>query len=182
MLLAGALLLAAACAAGPIAPSSTNSHLIANVSSMFHVKQDLQLDLAAAATATPAAPSLMRAELQNDGFSQGAERVWTAGSEYVTAIELDVADPGAAQHLVDFEIGQLTQGKGAVTYTPDKPKGAKAFSFYGTTRAGAKTIFCQGVWLAVKSSAYEVMDCDPQPRAANLVLDLAQRQAAQAAR
>lgn len=177
-----AAVLAVACSAGPTAPASTNSHLIANVSSLFHLNKDLQLDLAAAATATPATPALTRAELTNDGFAQGAERIWTAGAEYVTVIELDVADEGAAKHLVDFEIGQLTSTRAAVTYTPEQPKGAKAFSFYGTTRAGARTIFCQGVWFAIKASAYEVTDCDPQPRAANLALDLAQRQAAQAAR
>lgn len=146
------------------------------------MKQDLQLDLAAAASATPATPALTRSELDSDGFTQGAERIWTAGAEYVTVIELDVADKGAAQHLVDFEIGQLTTTHAAVTYAPGRPPGAQAFSFYGTTRAGAHTIFCQGVWFPVKASAYEVTDCDPQPRAANLALDLAQRQAAQAAR
>jgi hypothetical protein len=88
-----------------------------------------------------------------------------------------VAGAAAAEHLVQFQEGGLSgASSGAVTYTPTAPPQAFAFSFYGSTRAQAHQVFCQGVWFALAARAFEVTDCDPRPIAADLALSLAQRQ------
>lgn len=142
----------------------------------FTQKLDVTLDLDAASRATPAAAAATRSVLREQGFSKGAERVWTAGDEYVTALSLDLSTGFAAGAVVGFEAGRLRASPSVVVYPDGQIPGAEAFTLNGATRAGGRQTICEGVWYALGSAAYEVDDCAGAPRYPDFVLGLALKQ------
>lgn len=183
LLLALAVVAAAACASpGSPSPSAGVSvPLVARVGSGFGQKLDVPLDLDGASKATPAAAAPTRATLRGQGYAGGEERVFTQGDEYVTVLELELSTTVGAAAVVGFEAQQLGGSIGARVYPDQQIPGAQAFDLEGLTRSGGHQAFCQGVWFAAGTAAFEVADCSSAPRYPDLAFAVALQQSKQAA-
>ena len=172
-----ALLALAACDSSSASGTSGGaSPLLTQAGAGFTQKLDVALDLDAASRATPAPAAATRSVLRDQGFSKGAERVWTEGDEYITALSLNLSTGFAAGTFVTFEAGQLRSSPSVVVYPDTQIPGAEAFTLNGATRAGGRQTFCQGVWYALGTAAYEVDDCADAPRYPDVALGLALKQ------
>jgi len=168
------VLLATACATpGSSSPSGPPT---LDTMSGFQSKLSSTLDLKAAAAATPAQPAATSSALSQAGFSAGTERIFTRGDEFIEIVAFGFSTDVDAGQFVAFERSGLTSSKAAVLYADPAIPGSFVYDLSGGTRAGNRTVFCQGVWFAAHTSAYEVTDCAGSPRYPDLVESVALRQ------
>src|SRR5207248_3234958 len=142
----------------------------------LHAQLSSTLDLKAAGAATPAQPAATRATLSQAGFSAGTERIFTRGDEFIEILAFGFSTDVDAGQFVAFERSGLSSTRAAVLYADPSIPGSFVYDLSGGTRAGNRTVFCQGVWFAARTSAYEVTDCAGSPRYPDLVEAVALRQ------
>jgi len=150
--------------------------LLSQAPAGYRLRVDTSLPLDKVAAATPADPAASTAQLRSDGFLGGWSRVWTSGDDDVEVVAMELGDQFRAADFVRFQLGQLAQGAGVVTYAAGGIPGATAFSLSGNTRARRRQVFCQGVWLTVGQYAFEITDCAGAPRYPDLALKTARQQ------
>lgn len=146
----------------------------------FRIKLSSSLDLQAAAASTPAAAGATKTALSQGGYSAGGERIFTRGDEFVTVVAFSLSTDVDAGQFVAFERASL-HPPAVVVYDDGQIPGAFGFDLAGGTRTGNRTVFCQGVWFAARTTAYAVTDCAGSPRYPDLVEALALKQYRQAA-
>lgn len=134
------------------------------------------LSLQDASQATVVDMVTARSELSALGFAGGAVRVWTAGTAYVSAIDLRFHTNRAAAELVSFEVSQAQTFVGTFTFPVQGVDGGKGYALSGASHSGATSLYCYVVWFARGSDAFGISDCAPHPNSVNNVVSLARRQ------
>jgi hypothetical protein len=121
------------------------------------------LDLDAARVATLADPTVLGTALGRDGFGGGAENVWTQGSRYETDIVLRFHTAAQAEAVLEVEHAAMQSGLGVVAAPAESIPDSWAYTMFGATRQGNRSVFCQGVWFAAASDIYGITTCAPTP-------------------
>lgn len=163
-----AALALAACDGGGAAPSSTidaSGLLLTAAPQGFTLDAAASgpLDLDAARTATIADPDTLGAALGRDGFSGGAENVWQQGQRFETDIVFEFRTAAQSAAVLDVEHSAMTRGLGVVATPADNIPDSWAYTMFGSTRQGGKSVFCQGVWFTVGADLYGITTCAPSP-------------------
>jgi len=121
------------------------------------------LDLDAARVATIADPTALGTALARNGFDGGDENVWTAGQRYETDIVFRFRTAAQAAALLEVEHAAMQSGLGVVATPADGIPDSWAYTMFGATRQGNRSVFCQGVWFAAGSDLYGITTCAPTP-------------------
>ena len=136
----------------------------------YSVAVDGALGNEAAAGATSANPTATSAQLHTDVYQGGWVRTWRNAGEDVELLVMQFEDDFHANDFVAFQLQQLRTGQGVEPYPDNGVPGGTAYLLYGTARGGSRQLFCQGAWFYVGAYAFNVTDCSPAPRAADLML------------
>ena len=134
------------------------------------------MDLDLAATSTSVSTATMRRHLSRAGFQEGYSRVWTSGKDYVAVLVFDFISAQRAQDLVDLQEREIGKLRNSQAFSVPRVEGAKGFTLNATKPRTNDPIFCQIVWLARDTKAYEVRTCDTQPGSPDRAMALAGEQ------
>lgn len=165
------LLVAAACSCGGGTPLS--AAVLDQPPSGYHRSSATgSLDASAAAEATPARSSDVKAFLDHHSLSEGYSEVWQSGSDFITIVALRFEDSAGAKGLIQLEQKQLRGA--AANLTPDTElPGASTYVFYGSTRLRGHQVFCSGELFPEQDIAFVVTTCSAFPNSAVLARRLA---------
>jgi len=139
------------------------------------------MDLSTAATATEISQTKLRRQLNRTGFQGGYSRVWRDDQDFVAAVVFGFLNAGRASELVAFQADELGAKESAQPFTVPGIDGGKGFTLNARGRDGT-TLFCQLVWFAHDTKAFEVRACRTQPSSTDDVIELAEQQWALAQR
>ena len=140
----------------------------------------LSIDQASAALSTDPAPTL--AQLSALGYSEGAEKVWVRGTEYVIDLVFQFNSTVGPGSLVGFERSQLSWRAAVTLFDDGDVPGAQGIVISAVTRAGSRQVFCEGAIFALDRFVFEVEDCADGPRYSADPLGLTRAQYERAAR
>ncbi len=121
------------------------------------------LDLDAARVATIADPDTLGTALGRNDYSGGAENVWQQGDRYETDAVFRFRTAAQAAAVLEVEHTAMTNGLGVVADPAQGIPNSWAYTLFGSTRQGGKSVFCQGVWFTVSSDLYGITTCAPTP-------------------
>lgn len=134
------------------------------------------MDLSSAATSTEISQTKLRGQLNRTGFQGGYSRVWTHDDDFVAALVFGFLNAGRASELVTFQAEELSRKESAQPFRVASIDGAKGFTVNARSDDGT-TLFCQIVWFARDTNAFEVRVCRTQPGSTEEVVGLAETQA-----
>lgn len=116
-----------------------------------------------ASAATPADPTTVRQYLNSSSWRGAYARVWVSGSDYVEDLGYTFASSDGAAGLVKLETTTLQAGQGNYVYPFTAIPGAQGFVLYSQTRVGGHDVFCNGIWFAHSTDAFEILTCGATP-------------------
>jgi hypothetical protein len=121
------------------------------------------LDLAGSAYSTPAKASDTRGELAADHFTGGYSRVWSSGSDYITAAVYSFAREAEAQRFMSFEKAAISQSGNGLPYALSQPPDGIGFVISSPTKAQNRYVFCQGGMFTRDTFVFLVEVCRATP-------------------
>jgi hypothetical protein len=65
--------------------------------------------------------------------------------------------------VLEVEHAAMQSGLGVVATPADGIPGSWAYTMFGATRQGNRSVFCQGVWFAAANDLYGITTCAPTP-------------------
>jgi hypothetical protein len=134
------------------------------------------LDATEVASATPADPTAVQQYLSHSSFGTAYIRIWTQDVNYVTLLAVAFNDQADAGRMVQLEVDQLRKAGNTYVTAHQDLAGSYAFVISSVTRAGGKTVICEGVWLPVSSYAIETLTCSDRGAWATTAEDLAKQE------
>lgn len=135
-------------------------------------------------------PTRVRRQLGRTGFQEGYARVWrdtpvetaedeeTAQRSFVTVLVFDFLSEGRAWDMIRFAVGELDELRGAQGFDVPGLDGGRGYTLNARAPGSSDPLFCQVVWFARGTSAFEVRTCDPTPGSTGKVEELAKQQVA----
>jgi len=180
---AAGVVLAACTTASTGGPSVTPKDLLLErAPTGFHQGLDTGLPLRNAASVLATDASRTGAQLSSFGYSDGAERVWTKGDEYTSALVFEFNSAVGPGNFVAFVRTELRPRSAVTLFDDGTIPGGQGFDLFGLSRTSNRQVFCQGAFFPVDRYMFQVEDCASGPRYAAGPLALARAQYERAAR
>lgn len=161
----GAAVVLAGCSAPDAGaqPPTTHDLLLEKAPSGFTSSVDTTLSVNQASSTLSTDPAATLAQLSSLGYSDGAEKVWVHGAQYVVDLVFQFDSTVGAGSFVAFERSQLS-GRPAVTLFDDQDiPGAQGLQVTAVTRAGGRQVFCEGALFPLDRFLFEVETCSDGP-------------------
>ena len=134
------------------------------------------LDIDAASRATPVKDDLTRDFLDNSTFTGAYAKVWTKDSDFITATVFAFTKATDATRFAAFEVDFLRAAHTVnVAADPGIPN-AQVYVLSGSTRMGARDVFCEGDIFPVERHAFIVTTCGRFPNSSDVAAQLAKTQ------
>ncbi len=127
-------------------------------------------------SATPADPATVDGFLSHSSFNSASVRIWTQGSNYVTLLAVAFDHTGDATRMVQTVVDNLQASVNTYVTPHQGLPGSYTFVISGNTRAAAKNVICEGVWLPDGHYAIETLTCSDLGAWATLAEELAKQE------